>query len=56
MLLRLRHLRLLARDLIGFAVINRAWWLLPVMLVLALVTIFIVVGQAAAPYTLYTVF
>lgn len=56
MLLRARHLLRLVRELCGFAVLNRAWWLVPVMLVLGVVTVFIVVGQAAAPYTLYTVF
>jgi hypothetical protein len=55
-LLRLRHTLRLGRDLAGFAVVNRAWWVVPLVLVLALVTVFIVVGQAAAPYTLYTVF
>ncbi len=54
--LRFRHFARLVRDLIGFAVLNRVWWLIPVMVVLAVITIFIVVGQAAAPYTLYTVF
>jgi Family of unknown function (DUF5989) len=54
--LRLRHLARLVRDLMGFAVVNRVWWLIPLMLVLTILTIFIVVGQAAAPYTLYTVF
>lgn len=55
-MLRARHLVRLVRDIGGFAVVNRAWWILPVMALLALITIFIVVGQAAAPYTLYTVF
>ena len=54
--LRFRHFARLVRDLIGFSVLNRVWWLIPVMVVLGLITIFIVVGQAAAPYTLYTVF
>ncbi len=56
MLLRSRHLLRLVRDMTGFAIVNRVWWLLPLMLILAAVTVFIVVGQAAAPYTLYTVF
>jgi hypothetical protein len=55
-MLRLRHFLRLVRDFTGFAVLNRVWWLVPVMALLALITIFIVVGQAAAPYTLYTVF
>ncbi|MDG2026837.1 MAG: DUF5989 family protein [Acidimicrobiales bacterium] len=55
-MLRARHFVRLVRDFAGFAVINRAWWILPLMAVLALITIFIVISQAAAPYTLYTVF
>jgi len=55
-MLRTRHLLRLVRDFSGFAVINRVWWILPLMAVLAVITIFIIVGQAAAPYTLYTVF
>lgn len=56
MLLRIRHALRLIGDLVGFAAVNRVWWLPPLMILLALITIFIVVGQAAAPYTLYTVF
>lgn len=55
-MLRTRHLFRLVRDVCGFAVVNRAWWILPLMALLAIITVFIVVGQAAAPYTLYTVF
>jgi hypothetical protein len=55
-MLRTRHLLRLVRDVCGFAVVNRAWWILPLMALLAIITVFIVVGQAAAPYTLYTVF
>lgn len=54
--LRLRHLGRLIVDVVGYAVVNRAWWLLPLMATLAVITVFIVVGQAAAPYTLYTLF
>jgi heme/copper-type cytochrome/quinol oxidase subunit 1 len=52
----LRHAGRLARDVVGYAVHNRAWWLLPVMGLLVVVIGLIVVGQAAAPYTLYTLF
>ena len=55
-LLRLRHFGRLVVDVVGYTVVNRAWWLIPVMATLAVVTVFIVVGQAAAPYTLYTLF
>ena len=47
---RLRHAARLARDVIGYSVHNRAWWLVPMMAVLMLVIVFVVVGQAAAPY------
>jgi Family of unknown function (DUF5989) len=52
----LRHAGRLARDVVGYSVHNRVWWLLPMMGLLALVIALIVVGQAAAPYTLYTLF
>ena len=55
-MLRLRHALRLLKDLVGFAAVNRVWWLLPLMVVLVVVTVFIAVGQAAAPSTLYTVF
>lgn len=55
-MMRARHLLRLVRDVSGYAVVNRAWWILPLMALLAVITVFIVVGQAAAPYTLYTVF
>jgi len=51
-----RHAGRLSRDVVGYSVHNRAWWLLPVMAVLIVVIGLIVVGQAAAPYTLYTLF
>jgi hypothetical protein len=37
-------------------VINRVWWILPLFLLLALASLIIVVGQAAAPVTLYPMF
>ena len=35
---------------------DRAWWLIPTMALLLVVIGLITVGQAAAPYTLYTLF
>ena len=52
----LRHLARLCGDFGSYAVVNRAWWIIPVMLFLAALTVLVVVGQAAAPYTLYTLF
>lgn len=54
--LRLRHAARLAGELVGFAFVNRLWWLLPMVLVLAIASLVIVVGQAAAPVTLYPMF
>lgn len=54
--LRLRHAARLAGELVGFAFVNRLWWLLPMVLVLAVASLVIVVGQAAAPVTLYPMF
>jgi hypothetical protein len=54
--LRARHLVRLSGDILAYAVVNRAWWVIPVMLVLGLATLLVVVGQAAAPVTLYPMF
>jgi hypothetical protein len=54
--LGLRHAWRLAADVASYAVVNRVWWILPLMLVLLAVALLIVVGQAAAPVTLYPMF
>jgi hypothetical protein len=54
--LRIRHAFRLAGEFASYAVINRVWWILPMVLVLAAVAIAVTVTQAAAPYTLYTLF
>ena len=53
---RPRYLFRLAGDLVAYAVVNRAWWVPLLTLVLALASLLIVVGQAAAPVTLYPLF
>ena len=53
---RLRHAARLGGEFVSYSVVNRAWWVVPVVLVLAVVALAVVVGQAAAPYTLYTLF
>jgi hypothetical protein len=55
-LLRVRHLFRLSGDFVAYAVVNRAWWVPALTLVVAFVTLVIVVGQAAAPVTLYPLF
>ena len=55
-ILRIRHLARFAGDLMAYAVINRAWWVPPLTLLLLLATLLVIVGQAAAPVTLYPLF
>lgn len=55
-MLRLKHLGRLIGSFAGYAVVNRVWWILPLMVLLLLVGALIAVGQAAAPYTIYTLF
>ena len=45
----------LLRQLLGFARENRAYWLIPLLLLLALAAAVIVTGQGAAPL-IYTLF
>ncbi len=54
--LRLRHAARLAGNLVGYAVVNRVWWILPLVLLLGIAALLIVAGQAAAPVTLYPMF
>jgi len=54
--LRIRHAARLTRELAGFAVLNRVGWFIPVVLLLALLISLVVVGAAAAPYTIYPLF
>jgi hypothetical protein len=53
---RLRYATRLGGEFVAYAVVNRAWWVVPMVILLAVVALAIVVGQAAAPYTLYTLF
>jgi len=55
-LLKARHFVRLSGDLLGYAVVNRAWWVPALTLLLALVALLITIGQAAAPVTLYPLF
>ena len=53
---RLRYGLRLGGSFVSYSVTNRAWWVVPMVLLLAVIALAIVVGQAAAPYTLYTLF
>jgi hypothetical protein len=55
-MLRARHLCRLGGEFVAYAVINRAWWVIPLTLTLAVATLLVMIGQAAAPVTLYPLF
>lgn len=50
---RLRHLTKLAGHLWGFAAENRVWWMVPLLVVLGILALAIVAGEASAPF-IYT--
>jgi hypothetical protein len=52
---KLRHSRRLLRELVGFAHANKAYWLIPTVLALGLLSLLIFGGQSAAPF-IYTLF
>jgi hypothetical protein len=54
--MRIRHFVLLVREFLAFSWLNGALWVIPVMLVLVIMMLAVTVGQAAAPFTLYTLF
>ena len=46
----LRHLGQLLKEFFEFAWQNKAWWIIPILLVLALATFLIVASKAVAPF------
>lgn len=52
---RLGYTQTLVRDLVTFARENRAYWLVPLVLVLLLLGLIVVAGQGATPF-IYTLF
>jgi hypothetical protein len=51
-----RYVGRLLKDFGGFAWKNKAWWILPVVLVLLLLAVLIFATQGAAPAFIYTLF
>lgn len=51
----LRHLGRLLHEFGGFAWENKAWWIVPLVLVLLLLSLLVFAGQGAAPF-IYTLF
>ncbi len=55
-MLRLRHLVRISIDVGSYARLNRAWWLLPFVVVAAVLVAVAGVAQTAVPYAVYTFF
>lgn len=54
-MLFLRYLLRLLKEFLGFAWHNKAWWIIPIVIVLLLMALLIVLGQTTAPF-IYTLF
>jgi len=52
---RLGYLGRFLREILDFARQNKAWWIVPTVLVLLVLGVLIFSGQAAAPF-IYTLF
>ena len=53
---RARHTVRLGNEFVAYALVNRVWWVVPLMILLALAALLVVVGQAAAPVSIYPLF
>ena len=51
----LKYLGRLLKEFLGFAWHNKAWWIIPVILILLLMAALIFLGQTTAPL-IYTLF
>lgn len=51
----LKYLGRLLKEFLGFAWHNKAWWIIPVIIILLLMTVLIFLGQTTAPF-IYTLF
>lgn len=56
MALRLKHLLRLSVDVGRYAVVNRVWWFIPMMALLAVIALAVTTTQAAVPVAVYTLF
>lgn len=52
---RLAYVGTLLREFVAFARANKAWWIVPLVVVLGLVALLAVASQATSPY-IYTLF
>ncbi len=53
--MKLTHAGRMFKDLVGFARENKAWWMVPLVLVLLVAGVLVFASQAAAPF-IYTLF
>jgi uncharacterized integral membrane protein len=51
----LKYIGRLLGEFFDFAWQNKAWWIIPIVLVLLILTVFIVTGTSVAPF-IYTLF
>lgn len=52
---KLKHTGRLLKDFVEFAWHNKAWWILPIVIILLLLSALIFAGSSAAPF-IYTLF
>lgn len=52
----LRHLGRLLKEVGEFAWQNKAWWIIPIVVVLLILALAVFVGQTSAPSFIYTLF
>ena len=55
-MLRVKHLFRLVGQVFAYSRANRAWWLVPLMVLLGVITVAVVTTQATVPYAVYTLF
>ena len=51
----LYHFKVLIKEFFKFAWQNKAWWIIPMLIVLLLIAVLVFVGQGSVPF-LYTLF
>ena len=51
-----KYLLRLLKEFFAFARQNKAWWIIPLVVILLLMALFVVAGQVAGPMFIYTVY
>lgn len=55
-MLRLRHCYRVGRDVTAYAIGDRVWWLLPMVIAIAVLAFAVTAANSALPYAVYTLF